>query len=117
MNCLYCFFDFKAIIDKNKNVFTEKFGFVPDFKAGVHFGPVTAGEVGVIKRDIVFIGDVLNTTSRIQSSCNSYQVDLLVSENTLALFDNLRPFKAVLIDNIELRGKENKINVFTLKMS
>jgi adenylate cyclase len=117
MNCLYCFFDIKAIIDKNKNIFIEKFGLVPDFKAGVHFGPITAGEVGVIKRDIVFTGDVLNTTSRIQSSCNTYKVDLLVSENTLALFDNLKPFDSVLIDKIELRGKENKISVFTLKVS
>jgi hypothetical protein len=31
-----------------------------------------------------------------------------VSENTLALFDNLRPFEAVFIDKIELRGKEKK---------
>ncbi len=117
MNCLYCFFDIKTIIKKNSHVFKEKYDLVPDFKAGIHFGPITAGEVGIIKRDIVFTGDVLNTTSRIQSSCNSFQTDLLISENTLALFDNIKPFEAILIDKIDLRGKEKKISVFTLKLN
>jgi adenylate cyclase len=117
LNCLYCFFEIKSIIDKNHTIFIEKYGFMPEFKAGIHFGPVTAGEVGIIKRDIVFTGDVLNTTSRIQASCNSLKIDLLVSENTLALFDNIRPFEATFIDKIDLRGKEKKISVFTLKLN
>jgi adenylate cyclase len=116
LNCLYCFFDIRSSIEQNKDVFLEKYDCVPAFKAGIHFGPVTVGEVGIIKRDIVFTGDVLNTTSRIQASCNEFQVDLLVSENTLALFDNLQPFEATFRDKIELRGKEKKINVFTLKV-
>jgi adenylate cyclase len=116
LNCLHCFYDIRSTVDRNKALFVEKYDVVPEFKAGIHFGPVTAGEVGIIKRDIVFTGDVLNTTSRIQEACNAYQTDLLVSENTLALFDNLHPFEATFKDKIELRGKEKKINVFTLKV-
>ena len=115
LNCLHCFFDIKSMIDRNQDIFLKNYGLVPEFKAGIHFGPITVGEIGIFKRDIVFTGDVLNTTSRIQSACNSYPVDILVSENTLALFDNLRPFEATFLDKIELRGKEKKINVFTLK--
>lgn len=116
LNCLHCYFDIRSNIDRNRDLFMKKYNCEPEFKAGIHFGPVTAGEVGIIKRDIVFTGDVLNTSSRIQAACNAYQVDLLVSENTLALFDNLQPFETTFRDKIELRGKEKKINVFTLKI-
>jgi adenylate cyclase len=116
LNCLHCFFDIKSMIEKHKNAFQEKFGEIPAFKAGIHFGPVTVGEIGIIKRDIVFTGDVLNTTARIQASCNALQTDLLVSENTLTLFDNLGPFEASELDEIELRGKEKRVKVFTLKL-
>lgn len=116
LNCLHCYFDIRDVIEKNKNGFLEKYNIVPEFKAGIHFGPVMAGEVGVIKRDIVFTGDVLNTASRIQVACNNYREDLLVSENTLALFDNLFPFEATFKDKIELRGKESRVGVYTLSM-
>jgi adenylate cyclase len=116
LNCLQCFFDIQSTLDQHKNLFLDKFNLIPEYKAGIHFGPVTVGEVGKIKRDIVFTGDVLNTTSRIQEACNSYDTDLLISENTLALFDNLKPFESVFMDKIELRGKEKKIRIFTLKI-
>jgi len=29
---------------------------------------VTTGEIGVVKKEIIFTGDVLNTTSRVQNS-------------------------------------------------
>ena len=38
------------------------------------------GEIGQIKREIAFSGDVLNTTSRIQEQCKVYNVDILASE-------------------------------------
>ena len=43
-------------------------------------GKVTAVEVGEIKQDIAYHGDTLNTAARIQSVCNTYNKDLLVSE-------------------------------------
>jgi adenylate cyclase len=114
LNCLHCFFDIRSILDQNKNLFLEKYDIIPEYKAGIHFGSVTLCEVGMIKRDIVFTGDVMNTASRIQEAYNFYQTDLLVSENTLALFDQIQPFEAAYMDKIELHGKEKKIRVFTL---
>ncbi len=37
----------------------------------------TVLEVGEIKRDISYLGDVLNTAARIQGKCNDYGEDLL----------------------------------------
>ena len=47
--------------------YNQKFGVNPDFKAGIHLGEVTTGEIGALKKEIIFTGDVLNTTARIQA--------------------------------------------------
>src|SRR5215510_1966923 len=78
-NCIQCFFSMKAAIGKQADKYYEKFGLLPQFKAGFHCGKVTSGEIGVIKKEIVFTGDVLNTTARIQGLCNQYSVDVLAS--------------------------------------
>ena len=80
-NCIQCFFAMKAAIKKQMEKYNEKFGLLPEFKASLHLGEVTTGEIGVIKKDIIFTGDVLNTTARIQGLCNTYNVDILISEH------------------------------------
>lgn len=73
------------------------------------------GEIGVIKRDIAFSGDVLNTTARIQSKCNELGVNILLSKSLLdqlALPPNsFIPHK---IGNILLRGKKKEVTLFTV---
>ncbi len=70
-NCIQCFFAMKAAIRQQARKYREKFGLLPEFKAGFHLGKVTTGEIGVIKKEIVFTGDVLNTTARVQGLCNT----------------------------------------------
>ena len=71
-NCLNCFFNIQDTVKKKSEKYISKYGLVPSFKAGLHYGEVTVGEIGVMKREIIFSGDVLNTTSRIQELCNKY---------------------------------------------
>lgn len=79
-NCLNCFFSAYSAIKKSSHKYEKKFGIVPSFKAGMHYGKVTVGEVGVLKKEIAFSGDVLNTASRIQEICNKYNEKLVVSK-------------------------------------
>ncbi len=58
------FFSMKAAITKQTRKYNEKFGLLPEFKAGFHIGKVITGEIGVIKKDIIFTDDVLNTSAR-----------------------------------------------------
>ena len=111
---LHCFDAVQKRFSDLSEHYRKKFGVVPEFKAGVHHGQVTAGEIGIIKKDIVYSGDVLNTASRIQGQCNEYGVKLLMSEATAELLpeDNERPI-AVLGD-IELRGKHEVIKLVSL---
>jgi adenylate cyclase len=112
--CIDCFFAMKESLNRQKEWFMKKFGFAPEFKAGIHFGKVTTGEVGVIKKEILFSGDVLNATARMQGLCNSFGVDLILSDDMtkqLKLSGKLEP---VFLGEVELRGKEEKKKLYTV---
>ncbi len=114
-NCLNCFFAVQEALNRKSQEYLDKYGARPQFKAGLHYGYVMAGEVGVVKRDIVFSGDVLNTASRIQAKCNELGVDILFSEFLLEKLtlshSSPKPQK---IGNMQLRGKQEKMVLYTM---
>jgi adenylate cyclase len=114
-NCVKCFLEIEQKLIDQAGAYFVKYGIEPEFKAGLHFGQVTAGEVGVIKKDIVYSGDVLNTAARIQAQCNRHNVNLLLSDELFHLLDHRDEYELVSIGSIELRGKENKVPLSTLK--
>jgi adenylate cyclase len=108
-NCINCFFAIKSFIHERREKYMERYGLVPSFKAGLHSGDVVAGEVGVVKRDITYSGDVLNTTSRIQNMCKEFRVELIASSQ---LIDDVKAVNHYLLQSlgsIKLRGKENEL--------
>lgn len=111
-NCLKTFFSLKESLNNQHPLFQEKFGITPDFKAALHIGAATTGEIGALKKEIVFSGDVLNTTARLQSLCKKYDQDLLVSEQ---LVDELRQeneFSFFQIDETVLSGRLSTSKIF-----
>ncbi len=115
-NCIRCFYNIKETISRNAANYLEKYGVVPDFKAAIHCGKVTIGEMGVLKRDIVFSGDVLNTTARMQSMCNEFAVKLLISKRLLdkiGMPPNRMDTRK--IGNISLKGKKKKVVLYTIE--
>lgn len=112
-NCIRCFFAMKHALSSQAEKYRGKFGLSPTFKAGLHFGQVTTGEIGVIKKDIVFTGDVLNTTARIQGLCNQYKVDLLVSEQLVKELKIENQLTVLPVGEAELRGRNEKVNLYS----
>jgi adenylate cyclase len=114
-NCIQCFFNVQHTLNKKLDYYNEKYDVVPEFKAGLHYGDVMAGEIGVVKREIAFTGDVLNTASRIQSKCNELGVNILLSKFLLDKL-NLKPgnFTPKLMGDLVLRGKEQSLSLYTL---
>ncbi|NOT51171.1 MAG: adenylate/guanylate cyclase domain-containing protein [Chitinophagaceae bacterium] len=113
-NCFDCFFDMKKEIKKRSVFYSEKYGLVPGFKAGLHFGRVMAGEVGIIKRDITFSGDVLNTTSRIQGKCKELNAEIIASGDLINAIPLNGKYKVVQLGSIQLRGKEKEVGLCTV---
>ncbi|NNE04090.1 MAG: adenylate/guanylate cyclase domain-containing protein [Eudoraea sp.] len=113
-NCLKCFFAMKAALLIKAPWYSSTFGLVPSFKAGLHYGIVTTGEIGALKKEIIFTGDVLNTTARIQGLCNELKVDLLVSEKLSKNFHLDSEFQIKPIGHRTLKGKEESLTLCTI---
>jgi len=107
--CIRAFFDIKKCINDNKEKYLKRYGLVPDFKGGVHSGNVIAGEVGTVKREVTYSGDVLNTTSRILSMCSQLGAEILTSASLSNALDLNKNFVAHPLGAIKLRGKEKEI--------
>lgn len=113
-NCIQCFFDMKKDLKKKLGRYQKHFGVSPDFKAGFHFGKVTTGEIGALKKEIIFTGDVMNTTARIQSLCNKHKVDIIVSDHLLTQLDLRKEFEIKSLGEHILKGKEKKVGLSTI---
>lgn len=113
--CIRCFFGIQQKLSERAEHYRQRFGLVPQFKAGFHYGEVTTGEVGLVKKERIFSGDVVNTAARIQNSCNTYGVEILLSKD---LLDVLRLpghlYQARPIGEIALRGKREEVSLWTL---
>ena len=114
-NCLRCFFTIKEIFNRVSKKYINEYGLVPGFKAGFHYGKVTTGEIGVVKKEIIFTGDVLNTTARIQSMCNTFDVDILISDDLITNLKIENEYALEEIGECELRGKDEKVKLQTVK--
>ncbi len=114
-NCINCFFEVQKALESKTEYFQEQYGEIPKFKAGIHYGFVMTGEIGIVKREIAFSGDVLNTTARIQQKCNEFGVDLLFSKK---IFDKIAAtisdFKPREMGRLLLRGKEEEVSLYTV---
>ena len=108
------FFSILDLIEKKQNIYTSRYGEPIEFKAGVHLGDVTVGEIGVIKRDIAYSGDVLNTAARIQGMCNQFEEKLLVSEEFLSNVDLDPGIITKKVDDVVLRGKANSTGIYAI---
>ncbi len=109
--CIDCFFKMKEIIHERSANYQHKYGLVPQFKAGIHAGVVITTVVGKHKKEIVYHGDVLNTTARIQGRCNDLGQELLLSKDMLNYLDIGDQYLASEIGEISLKGKASKMGL------
>ncbi|MEQ9265834.1 MAG: adenylate/guanylate cyclase domain-containing protein [Balneolaceae bacterium] len=114
-NCIECYFAIKEKLESERVKYETEYGLLPEFKAGIHYGKVIAGEIGIIKRDITYSGDTLNTTARIQGQCNEYSSAFLSSKKLINLIHVGSHFKVTSIGSIPLKGKENDVELIAIQ--
>ena len=113
-NCVQCFFDTQQALNQRRQYFLAHYQHHPEFKAGLHDGHVMAGELGVVKREIAYSGDVLNTTARIQAKCNEFGANLLASKPVLDLLKLSAPYHPKALGQIALKGKKEPITLYAI---
>ena len=80
---------------------------------GINTGKALVGNMGSDQRfDYSVIGDPVNLASRLESSSKTLGETIIISENTIQGREHLYPFK--FIDSITVKGKTEKIKVYTI---
>jgi adenylate cyclase len=112
--CIRCFLDIRQRLKDRSAHYQQRYGLVPTFKAGFHYGRVTTGEVGLVKKERIYSGDVVNTAARIQNSCNAHNVDNLLSRQLLDVLHLPTQYKVREIGSITLKGRREPISLWTI---
>ena len=115
-NCLECFFQIEDKIRELGGRYEKTYGTMPRFSAGLHCGDAVIGEMGDYKREVAFLGDVVNTASRIQNECRTRSRGLIISAD---LFDEFTvegrdPYEFESLGSIALRGKKRTVPLYSV---
>jgi adenylate cyclase len=113
--CIDFFRNFEEMIQDRALYYTSKYGLIPEFKAGMHIGVVVATEVGDVKSEIVFHGDVLNTTARIQSMCNELGHKLLSSRFLASKLVLPKGSVMSALGPVHLKGKAEEMDLVAIE--
>lgn len=114
LNCIRLFFDFERNLRRHAKYYHKKYGIQPEFKAGLHCGKIIIAEVGTIKKELAYHGDVINSTSRLQERCNEYDESLLISDDLLQRLDLSSKFKVVPLGDELLAGKTEELKIYAI---
>ena len=109
-----CFFWSRDALAREAARYTRDVGEVPRFRAGLHGGTVTAGELGDLRRQIVFVGDILNTAARLEEYAKRTGLELVVSDALLKRLELPPGVLARRCGELELRGKEAPVAAYSL---
>ena len=114
--CVQCFFDIYQTIQDQATLYQEQFGIVPEFKAGMHYGKVMTGEIGIIKKEITHSGEVLNIAARIQELCNSLGCKFIISQSLLKILQLNGQYHMKDLGTFELRGRTKKVALIAMTL-
>ena len=108
---LRCFMAMRDELSRATSQLEREFGVVPRIRGSLHFGPVIVGEIGDLKRAIVFNGDVMNTAARLEELSRNVDGGFLASRAAMQRFDSALPFAVRDLGRLAIRGRADGIDV------
>ena len=115
LQSLRTFFSYQELLKKKENYYRTRFGITPRFRGGIDFGKVTTIEVGDVKREIAYHGDVLNTTARLLELAKEKNQQLMVSEEIGAYAQQHKDFVVNWSELVHLRGKKYPVKACSIQ--
>jgi adenylate cyclase len=104
----------QAALARRRAHYDARYGLFPELRAALHAGEVVSGEIGDVRREIGFLGDVLNTLSRIEEFGKRHGVPAVCSGTLLQRIDLPAGVSARSLGHVALRGKEATIELYAL---
>ena len=108
---LHCFIAMRDELARASSQFEHEFGAAPRIRGSLHFGPVIIGEIGDVKRAIVFNGDVMNTAARLEELSRTVDGGFLASRAAMERFGSIPPFAVRDLGRLPIRGRADGIDV------
>ena len=111
---LQCFIAMRGALVEASRQFEREFGAAPKIRGSLHFGSVIVGEIGDVKRAIVFNGDVMNTGARLEELSRKVDGGFLASRAAMERFSTTPPFAVRELGRLPIRGRVDGIDVVGL---
>lgn len=112
------FYTYIELLKEKEEIYRARFGITPVFRGGIDMGMVTTIEVGDVKREIVYHGDVLNIASRLLELCKERNEKLVVSSTIGKSVERNDDYNINWKEQIILRGKKEPVHASSiLKMT
>lgn len=114
--CLTCVFAIEDAIARHKQHYLGELGVEPMLRGALHAGHLIVGEMGDVKREIVMLGDTMNTAAKIVDVCRRGGRRYIVSA---ALLDRIAAIpagiRAQTLGSVAIPGKETGMVLFVLE--
>lgn len=115
-----CFRCARAMLDalgRGDTDYAGEFGVAPRARLALHCGAVVAGEIGDLRREIVYSGDAVNTAARIEAFAKTGDHALVVSSDVLRQAPLPPGLSARSLGAHTLRGKDTALELFAVERS
>ena len=109
-----CFLAIQDRVAALAAAYKREFGLVPEFRAGIHAGPVVISECGDSRRQVAYFGDTVNVAARLQAHCKEVGRPLLVSGALVRLLPAADDLAIDALGPIQLRGRAAPIEIFAV---
>jgi adenylate cyclase len=112
--CINCFFAIQDRLNANAETYKNLFGAAPGIRAGLHGGSVVISECGDMKKSIVYFGDTMNTSARLEGEAKRLETDLIISGELLQAIRLPIDITVEPMGSVILRGHDLPTELFAL---
>lgn len=97
--------------------YERQFGATPQFRAGLHLGFVSVGEVGGVRRQISLFGDPMNVAARLQDEAKAIESGWIASEAYVRATRMPAGVDVAPLGDLSLRGRSAPVAAYALSVA
>ncbi len=115
-DCVRFLFAVEDALQARAQAYIDDYGSAPSLRGALHIGPLMVGEIGDLNRQIVMIGDTMNTAARIEGACRKFNRDYVASASVLVRLAGLPAgIQSESLGPVPLAGKAGEMELFALR--
>lgn len=101
-------------LESEREFFEKQFGLFPEFRAALHCGTIVVGECGDSRRQVTFLGDVVNMTARIEQACKDENIAFLASEAAVSRIEPIKGAHFKEYKKIRFKGADQPFSLYEI---